>query len=158
MADSKFEVDKCYRIYVKGDNDNFVDAKFTEFKICDYPDDEYDENEEDIEDILPFGGSVIINDYSTYSLRIYPNKEETSKNEIEIPIKFGIQLFVFDRLEPFDPWYKGGEHMCKDNARILFDNYTVFHRSRRTRCSRSNTVQIPVEAYEHLQFFEINNN
>ena len=157
MADSKFEVDKCYRIYVKGDNDNFVDAKFTEFKICDYPDDEYNENENE-EDILPFGGSVIINDYSTYSLRIYPNKEETSKNEIEIPIKFGTQLFVFDRLEPFDPWYKGGEHMCKDNARILFDNYTVFHRSRRTRCSRSNTVQIPVEAYEHLQFFKINNN
>ena len=157
MADSKFEVDKCYRIYVKGDNDNFVDAKFTEFKICDYPDDEYNENENE-EDILPFGGSVIINDYSTYSLRIYPNKEETSKNEIEIPIKFGTQLFVFDRLEPFDPWYKGGEYMCKDNARILFDNYTVFHRSRRTRCSRSNTVQIPVEAYEHLQFFKINNN
>lgn len=158
MANSIFEVGKCYRIYVKGDKDNFVNAEFIEFKKCDYPDDEYDENEEDIEEITPNGSSFIVNDYSTYSLRINPSKEENTKNKIEIPIKFGTQLFVFERLAPFDPWYKGGEYMCKDNARILFDNYSVYYRSRRTRCSRSNTVQIPVEAYEHLQFFEINNN
>ena len=158
-----FEVGKCYRIKIKNENANakdlFVDAVYKEYKIWNVPDDEQDlENPvrkaRELEGLKPSQENLVYkarepsqddyDDFSTYSLRIFPN----DKNTIYNIIKFGTKLFVFDRLPPFDPWAD------RNGKKVLFDNYTYFYRSRKTRSDRSNIVNIPFESFEYLDFQE----
>lgn len=140
-----FEVGKCYRIKIKNENENandlFVDAVYKENIIWNVPDDEQDLENPVCKAREP---SEDYDDYSTYSLRIFPN----DKNTIYNIIKFGTKLFVFDRLPPFDPWAN------RNGKTVLFDNYTYFYRSRKTRSDRSTIVNIPFESFEYLDFQE----
>jgi hypothetical protein len=145
-----FEVGKCYRIKIKNENENtndvFIDAVYKEYIIWNVPDDEQDfpnpvRKARELEGLQP---SQDEDDYSTYSLRIFPN----NKNTIYNIIKFGTKLFVFDRLPPFDPWAD------RNGKKVLFDNYTYFYKSRKTRSDRSTIVNIPFESFEYLDFQE----
>ena len=150
---NSFVVGRFYRIKIKGEEDvnAYVDALFLEKIDCDTPDE--DNNSKTEEDEYIYGCSFIINDYSSYSLNIYPS----DKIEIKVPIYFGTKLFVFDRIPPFDSWYMGDINNIHvhDASRVLFDNFSYFYRMRRTRCSRSTKVEIPIDAFEHLEFQEI---
>ena len=138
-----FEVEKCYRIKIKNENgeDRFIDAVYKEYTIWNVPDDEQDLKNPVRKDNKDYKDE---DDYSTYSLRIFPN----NKNTIYNIIKFGTKLFVFDRLTPFDPWAD------RNGKKVLFDNYTYFYKSRKTRSDRSTIVNIPFESFEYLDFQE----
>lgn len=146
--DLLFNVGQTYRINIKGD-DYYVDAVFTENTTYNIPDNDPEEMAEEDDIIVTSGyGHIIANDYETYSLRIFPKGKK-----LHFPICFGTKIFVFERLLPNDAFSTSYNYI--DGSNILFDNYNHFHRSRRTRCVWSNTVHIPVDAYDFLEFREL---